>query len=381
MRYNQEKQGKSVKVESFPKILQTPYIPAVLLLLFLLPALSGCFEEKKEQAKVVQPPYVPELPEPPSASDTRPPNLTDIRAYADLMEMGDPGRHHPRLVDAIANAIRAGVLKPASLDDRFEPDANITYGEFRDWTLNWQNALADSGYGIRMNDGGNLQKPRYRKGGAPRELTAYRRDALSSPMNPEKLMILPESMAWEEQTMDANAPLTRETLCALYVFLSQQEEKARALSSEKIENMTPGDGAIQAEESLMQFKDYEAISPAARRYVAIAYKDRVVQKVFRLTPDKLAIDEGFNPRMEASREDAILLLDHLYGRYRVTGKQPRTLEAVAPTSPAAAATPIKAAAPTKSDLEAEPQVLNSKSTYTESGPGYSRKASKINVPR
>jgi hypothetical protein len=363
-----------------------------IISLALLTLLSGCFDKPKTTLKVQEPPYVPALPQPgESEPEQKPLAAMDIRAYADLMEMGDTSRHHPKLADAVSNAIRAGVMRPATLEERFEPNNPITYREFRAWALSWQNALADAGYGIEISpDGKRINRTQSAKANPdePRELVPSRHDALKDPMNPEKLMVLPESPEWGSLKMNPNQPLTREALCALYVFLTQQEAKARALAPETIESAAPGTHEMNTDEALSEFKDTSALSPWARRYVAVAYQDRMLQHIFRLTPDKLTVDDGFSPQRTISREDAVVLLDHLYGKFRVSAPRPtKPTELTGDKLPAETfngTEPRQLLDTTGSQsgkIKSTAAPVASRTTYTETVPGYSRRADRITSPR
>jgi hypothetical protein len=360
--------------------------------LALLTMLSGCFDKPKTALKVQEPPYVPALPQPgESEPEQKTLAVMDIRAYADLMDLGDASRHHPKLADAVSNAIRAGVLRPATLDERFSPEKPMTYGEFRTWALSWQNALADAGYGIEVSPDGkriNRNQGAKQNPDEPRELVPSRHDALKDPMNPEKLMVLPESPEWGSLKMNPNQPLTRETLCALYVFLTQQEAKTRALTPEAIESAAPGTHEMNTDEALSEFKDTSALSPWARRYVAVAYQDRILQHVFRLTSDKLTVDDGFNPQRAISREDAVVLLDHLYGKFRVSAPRPtkptELTEEMLPAEMSGDSEPRQLLDTTGSQsgkIKTTTAPVASRTTYMETAPGYSRRADRSTSPR
>ncbi|HEY9687805.1 MAG TPA: S-layer homology domain-containing protein [Coleofasciculaceae cyanobacterium] len=359
--------------------------------LALLTMLSGCFDKPKNALKVQEPPYIPALPQPEESEEApKPLAAMDIRAYADLMELGDTSRHHPKLADAVSNAIRAGVIRPATLDERFDPSRAITYGEFRTWALSWQNALADAGYGIQVSSNGkSLNRNQAPKANAdePRELIPSRHNVLGDPMNPEKLMILPESPEWGSLRMNPNQPLNRETLCALYVFLTQQEAKARALTPEKIESAAPGTNELNTDEALSEFKDSSALSPWARRYVAVAYQDRMLQHIFRLTPDKLTVDDGFSPQRTISREDAVVLLDRLYGKFRVSAPRPtgptEATEGLLPAETLNGTEPrqlLDTPGTQSGRIKSTAAPVASRTTYTETAPGYSRQADRITSP-
>lgn len=273
-------------------------------------ALAGCvnpFETKEEPVK--EPPFIP-APEAPAVEAKAEIPALYVGAFADMMEYGDQGSHHPKLVEAVAHAIRIGVLKPSGIQDRFNAQNPVNFGEFRTWALAYQAAAA----------GTTKLKPEAPSQGnnKPRELASIvsRTDALDSPMNPVKLTLLPEVPRFDEHTLAANRPLTREELCALYVVLAEKQELARRLTPEVIEQTAPGEGSLNGDESLSMFKDYPAISSWAKPYVAIAYQNFVLQKVFNLTGTRLTIEDGFNPQAPINREESILMLNLLYGHVK-----------------------------------------------------------------
>lgn len=275
-------------------------------LLMLITCLSGCFGWMPKEEPIQEPPFIP-APEAvaPKPVQTEIP-VAYVGAYADLMEMSDRGQHHPDLTEAVAHAIRIGVLKPAGIEERFNPDAPIRFAEFRQWALAYQSAAA----GVAEMKPAPLKESKMQ----PRELTTVvnRPDSLDSPMNPAKLMILPEDMRWGSHGVDSSRPLTREELCALYVTLVRKAETAQALTMDAIEAAAPGKDGLNADEALSQFKDYQTIDEWAKPYVAVAYRDGVLQKAFRLNANRLTIEEGFHPTAPVTREAAILLLHSLF---------------------------------------------------------------------
>jgi hypothetical protein len=189
-------------------------------------------------------------------------------------------------------------------------------------------------------------------------------------MNPDNLMILPSEMQWDDHRLTEIHPVTREELCALYVFLTRQEAAARSLSTDAIESATPGQtqtdaDSLNLDEALSQFKDWAAIGPWARRYIAIAYRDGLLQRIFGLTPNRLTVDEGFHPQQPLTREEAIVFLHTLYG-HTALAKQ-------------ALQSPIRQPAPPAPEPNT-PQPISNLKTMQETGPQGTRSAVQITGP-
>lgn len=286
--------------------------------------LTGCtnpFEQKEEPIK--EPPFIP-APEAPAVETKEEIPALYVGAFADMMEYGDQGRHNPKLVEAVAHAIRIGVLKPIGVQDRFNAQNPVSFGEFRTWTLAYQAAAAGTS---KLK----AETPSSEKN-QPRELATIvsRTDSLNSPMNPVKLTMLPPEPRFGEHTLAPNRPLTREELCALYVLLAQKQEKVNTLTPDELDEIAPGSGSLNGDESLSMFKDYPAISQWAKPYVGLAYQDAILQKVFNLSGTRLTIEEGFSPTAIVNREEAILLLNQLYGHV----KSPAPVSSAPSTKPA-----------------------------------------------
>lgn len=292
--------------------------------------LTGCanpFAQKEEPIK--EPPFIP-APEAPAVEAKEEIPALYVGAFADMMEYGDQGRHNPKLVEAVAHAIRIGVLKPNGIQDRFNAQNPVSFGEFRTWTLAYQAAAAGTS---RLKP----ETPATAKN-QPRELATIvsRTEPLNSPMNPAKLTMLSPEPRFGEHTLAPNRPLTREELCALYILLAQKQDKVNTLSPEAVEEIVPDSGSLNGDESLSMFKDYPAISQWAKPYVGLAYQDAILQKVFNLSGTRLTIEEGFNPSAIVNREEAILLLNQLYGHV----KSPAPIPSAQPAQPVKTITPM-----------------------------------------
>lgn len=370
---------------------RVPLLSALPLLALVL--LAGCFGKPQLSQKVQEPPYVPAPVATESASGVlieMP--VTDVRVYADMALLEDRSRYPASLRDAVSRGIAIGVLRPTRLDETFDPDRPLTYGEFRAWTLAYQSALL--GYGMVPTGGAEMPtlpqanaKPgeaRSKEAGS-KEIDALKAGMkkLTSPMSPEKLMVLPVEMGWEGHMLAEKRPLTREELCALYVFLSKQEDKARALSREEIEGMNPSGDAMNMDESLSQFKDYTALGQWSQKYVALAYKDGLLQNLFRLTPNRLTVDDGFSPSRPVSRADGMVLLHHLYGRLPVQTAQ---TDVVSKPTDSSNKLPVSSTVkvPSASDKAGQPalgvQPVGRVQAVRESGPGFSRQALRVSGP-
>lgn len=292
--------------------------------------LSGCqLLQSAPTEEIRQPPLIPEpVGSQPVTSDVPASQPTFIGTYADLSELDDASQYHPQLKAAVSQALQLGVLKPMNPEERFEPQRPVHFGEFRQWTLAYQSAIS-----------GKSAKPKETNLPPAKELVNFSQPPAPdgiNPMDPQNLMVLPSSVSWAGHTLTESRSLTRQELCALYVFLTRQESKAQALTAEQIEASHPGQSKmggedINQDEALAQFTDYQGISRWAKRYVALAYRDGVLQQVFRLTPPQLTVDTGFSPTREVSREEAIILLNQLYGRAKPVKNNP-TAEPIGPVS-------------------------------------------------
>lgn len=348
-------------------------------------ALSGCqFLPSAHLEEVRQPPLIPE----PATTDISPDaaqsgKTTFIGVYADLSELEDASHYHPMLKEAVRQALQSGILKPASLQERFDPGRPIGFGEFRRWALAYQSVISGAGM-MPVETPSNTDKP-------VKELASFSKmpGGELNPMSPQTLMVLPASMSWENHTLSESRPLTRQELCALYVFLSQQDMKARALTMEQIESANPHHpngiaDDMGMDEALSQFKDYTGIAPWAKRYVALSYQDGMLQKTFRLTPNQLTVDTGFAPTREVTRAEALMLLHSLYGN-ALTGKtankavtpKPDTKPPALPSQGKTTALPNSNTTTAATDKTPTTGHLQ---TIQESGPQGSRSAIRVSGP-
>lgn len=297
-----------IKRPHFPK--RTQCVPMALLLLLLCSFASGCWKPSVKKNNVLEPPLIPA---PPAQKATDSPSAQDVgvQAFADQLDLENTRLYPPDLAKAVAHAITLGVLKPSGLQDRFEPERSITYGEFRQWALAYQSAL----YGYQaLPSAEALAEANISTEGLKPDLTG--------PMSPEKLFILPEKLETGSHSIQLNQALSRESLCLLYFLLTRQESALQALSQADIEGAFPPATGSGAEESFSQFKDYSGVSLWARPAVALFYKNGQLQPLFRKTTDQLIIDEGFHPQKNVNRGEAIVLLHWAYGKI-----PPKTAEA------------------------------------------------------
>jgi hypothetical protein len=271
-------------------------------------ALAGCVNQPRLGQSVQEPPYIPNLPEaiaplqntevPVSFSADIPGQYTDISSL---------GEDEP-LKAAVRRAVQRGVLKPSGPDARFNPESPVSYAEFRQWVLAYQTPLTDMEVRQeRIEDGVRELLPKGTLPSSPKET------GVMSPMDPRKLTALPETLTVADRPLEGRYAITREAFCQLYVTLSHQEGKAKALSPEAIESMTPGGSKMDMDEAMQLFKDYATIPVSSRSFVALAYRDKILGKIFGLNPNRLTLEEGFGPKRPVSRAQAILLLDTLYG--------------------------------------------------------------------
>jgi len=300
-------------------------------------------EPVKEPPLIPDPADLAESGEVDSGLNTKPVNL-----YEDMAELSDTGQHSPRLREAVSQAIALGVLKPTSPQERFDAQKPICFGEFRDWAIAYQNATAQVPNASMPAEAGSMM------GGI-------------TDMPASKLKIPPSSMSWEGHAVTESHILTRQELCALYVFLSGQDEVARKMGQDDIEAANPAHDPMSPDEAISQFKDYADIAPWARRYVAVAYQDGLLEKLFKLTPNQLTGAEGFSPSRQASREDVILLLDGLYGK--AAAAQGNQLIKASDSSPAPKAQP-----------QENPTPIGKLQSVRESGPGGTRSALRVSGP-
>lgn len=272
--------------------------------------LSGCFTPKTTQNQILEPPLIPPPVSVKETVSTTP--AFNIQSYADMLDWGNTREYSPLLPDAVRHALELGVLKPTSVQERFEPTREVTYGEFRDWAMAYQTVLY--GYGM-LPSGATLAE-----NSALATLSAVKPSAgivgkaeLTSPMNPEKLSILPEAFTLGNQTLVSGQPLTREALCQLYFVLMKQDVSLQQLSIAQIEAMMPENPRSGPEERFAQVKDYASINPAVRAGVGSLYKSEQLQQLFKVTTDHLTVDDGFHPKKPVTREQAIVMLHWIYG--------------------------------------------------------------------
>lgn len=356
---------RSYSIQKLAGLLLAAIVPGLLL--------AGCNLLPTSSTDRIQEP--PLIPEPAADTTATPSEMTPkalVTAYADLIDFNDLSKHHPLLHDAVSTAIQVGVLKPASVTDTFNPQSPIQYGEFRTWAIAYLNATSTP--------------PARSAETAPTETagTPNPSPSTTNPMNPLNLIILPSEIQWGDHRLTDTHPITREELCALYVFLTQQETAARSLSADEIEATVPGQKQVDPDvanpdEALSQFKDWSAMDGWARRYVAVAYRDNLMKSLFGLTSTKLTVDEGFHPQQPLTREEAIVLLHSLYGQKALAWQaaHPATTN---PPQASAASIPsdnLPMGAPSTDD---KPQPISHLKTIHETGPNGTRSAIQVNGP-
>lgn len=343
------------------------------------------------------PPYITAPPEPTVVASDESALAENLSTgfYADILDAGNAAQFHPQLKEAVNQAIRLGILKPVGFQERFNPERSITYGEFRSWIVEYQRVIAEDEMQTSLQPGGTDKKgatnmPTVSAASASSSVPPVV-DRLDSPMNPAKLFIPPSTFAWAGHQLVENTTMTREELCAIYTFLSHQDEKAGQLTGEAIERMAPSGAASNAEDTLGQFKDYNNISEWARRYVAIAYQNQLLKNLFQLTPNRLIIDEGFLPQHTVNRGEALVLLQQLYGpKLALVMPKPLSNEGMASQSERNAASSLSNQALTTPGKGASLVVPKSQSSgkrpvqmlqsIQESGPEGTRSSLRINGP-
>ncbi len=302
--------------------LSRPILGAVAVLWTL--SLSGCFNPFQQDKPVQEPPLIPAPPTVETHHQTGRPSLY-VGTYADIAKLREQGGAiNPLLFNAVSQAIGIGVLKPNGPLDQFHPEQPIAMREFRTWATAFQ--AAQAGVPIPQDTANPLST-------TPTPPNKEKADDLSSPMNPQKLdLIAPDMQLGTHRFADTDR-LSREALCSLGVFLAKQYTDALSLSPQAVEGMTPGATDTNGDEALSMFKDYAAISAWAKPFVAVAYRDALLQKAFHLNTNQLTIEDGFKPTQPATRAEAIVLLHVLFGSVNTPAPpNPETPEAAIPAT-------------------------------------------------
>jgi hypothetical protein len=272
----------------------------------LLTLFSACEWPGVKSAPLREPPLIPRPPELSQQAQSK----AESRV-ANFMDMEDIRNFSPALAQAVTTALGMGVLKPATAQTRFEPERNIVYGEFRQWANDYQDAVNALNQSAMESAAANSPPPAAGPLSPPPALAAH----LGNPT------MLPVEMFWGSHGVKEQTALSRESLCALAVFLKGQDGVARKLSPAQIQATQPHpdngssamEGSDNADVPLSQLSDYSQVSPWALKYVALAYKNDWLQPVFSLSAAKIATDEGLHPAQSVTRGEALLLLDLLYG--------------------------------------------------------------------
>ncbi len=245
--------------------------------------------------------------DPATAADERD---RDAGFYSDLpSEEMAPGQTAAPLREALVQAILFRILRPSGPQDRFRPGRGVLYGEIRRWITSYQTILTSAVrpvHGPDEEDAASSPNSLSRGGGQPR-------GSVTVPIVPPVWRLPPSELIWGEHHLPENTVPTREELMALYVFLTGQEGSVNSLTTDSLESVVADGSEPGMEESLGQVKDYATISSWARSYVAIAYRDRIPQVVFGLTPARLTLTDGLLPQKTVTRAEVMLLLYHLYG--------------------------------------------------------------------
>jgi hypothetical protein len=314
-----------------PVAFQTNRNSGVLLgLLAMLTLFSACEWPGLKSAPLREPPLIPS---PPAAASPAEAMLeTHVANFADQEAIQN---FSPTLPQAMAHALTLHVLKPATPQAQFEPERAITYGEFRQWANDYQNALIDMKTQANAISGQDSAPAVAGPLAPPASIAAH----LGNPT------LLPAEMRWGAHGVREINILNRESFCALAVFLNGQDAAARRLTSAQIASATLGpdmeNSAIEPpdgnEGSLDQLADFDKISPWAQRYVALAYKNDWFQPVFNLSMAQITTAEGLHPAQAVTRGEALLLLDLLYGQHQPSANaaHPAASWAMSPPMPTA----------------------------------------------
>lgn len=277
------------------RIPQQPRWPQVAILAGLVVALgllSGCLDrvslpfslKSAEAVKVQEPPYVPAWPEGSSLPDDAP--LEPLDQFADMLDRDVLSEYDPRLADAVARAIRIGVLRPAAASELFDPGGSLTYETFRAWVLVYQNPLLLAGEEARKT----MQAPPL--------------------IEPSEQLALPGAPA----LVQGSDVLTRQAWCLAMAVLNGADAQVKALDEQQVREAVPPDAApTDTEEQFGQFKDYAQVSSWARPYVAWAYRQGLLKDTFGLTTNQLTLGAGFEPLRPMRRAEVMVTLDVLYG--------------------------------------------------------------------
>lgn len=283
--------------------------------------MSGCFQNPFQQDQPVQePPLIPAPPVTPTQNQAGHPSVY-VGTYADMAKLREQGvAVNPLLLKAVSQSIAIGVLKPNGPLDQFHPEQPITLREFRTWATAFQ--AAEAGVPIPEESTPSLASSQIALPSKRNEKIASQQanaDPLSSPMNPQKLELIAPDMQLGTHRLADSENLSREALCSLGVFLAKKYTDALSLSPQAIEGMTPSASETNADEAFSLFKDFAAISAWAKPFVAVAYRESLLQKAFNMNANQLTIEDGFKPTQTATRAEAIVLLHVLFGHVATPG--------------------------------------------------------------
>ncbi len=270
----------------------------------------GCQEKTlPATTKIAWPPDIP-LPPPPSSASTNnnaPSNrkrllFPDIVAleeqFADITHPDEEGQKALTLVHAIEDAVNHRVFKDKTARKSnqqnamegdvsplasqqappadFRPLAPVSYGDFYKWAM------------------------------------AYiEPDPESMSAEPPKPLDLTYAITVDDTQIGSATVVTREVFGVIYTLMSHQRSRALGLSEGDMMSMSPNHNPAYA---YSEVQDYSAISPWAKKFVAVAYQDGMYGKFFDLSPGKLVMTQGLAPQKPMTRGQAIVFLSWFFNQ-------------------------------------------------------------------
>lgn len=168
----------------------------------------------------------------------------------------------------------------------FEPDQQVTFGELYHWVVSYQNPPVSLALAINP--------------------ALVRHDSLQEKMTSHGVDAHGDDI---DVSLQADTPLTRETFCWAYVYITNQQNMAEHLRRDDVLAMNPVHNEVYA---LSEFQDFQQISPWAQKYVAVAYRDNVLKSLFGLTPGQMVNMKGFSPQQPVTRGEVLRFLYRFY---------------------------------------------------------------------